>query len=237
MERRAVWYARATIAGTLFMLLVMYVAFVFIQPELSPLYRFGSEYAVGRMGWLMKLAFFVWAAGILAFAFALSKGLDAEARSRAGVVLFAIGAFGIFLSGVFNSDLMMQNPNPPPIWVEGPASDSQKLHAVGGLVAFFAMMPGAGLVSRRLRRAGRLRGGYRWLRPLSWLIPLAFVAFVTVFTAAGLIGLGQRIFIALLFAWLLLAARGLETGAFSSTPPTRARSPEREDAPWRESLP
>ena len=51
--------ARIAMVATVFYFFVMYVAFVFIQPELNPMYRFGSEYAVGRMGWLMKLAFFV----------------------------------------------------------------------------------------------------------------------------------------------------------------------------------
>ena len=76
-------------------------------------------------------------------------------------------------------------------------------------------MPGAGLVSRRLRIAGRLHGGYRWLRYLSWLVPAAFIAMFAVFAPYGLTGLGQRIFLALFFLWLIIAARGLETGAFS----------------------
>lgn len=216
MPPRAVFSARIAMAGTLLFFVVVYVAFLFIQPELDPLYRFGSEYAVGRLGWLMKTAFFCWGAGILAFVVALASGLDREVRSWVGIALFAIGAIGIFMSGIFDSDLMVPNPNPPPEWIEPPPSDEQKLHAVGGLLAFFAMMPGAGLVSRRLRLAGRLRGGYRWLRYLSWLTPAAFVAFAVVFIPAGFAGLGQRIFLALLLAWLLLAARGVEKGEFAS---------------------
>ena len=42
-------YTRITIAGTVFFFSVMYIAFVFIQPELNPIHRFGSEYSVGRM--------------------------------------------------------------------------------------------------------------------------------------------------------------------------------------------
>ena len=94
--------ARIAIAGTLFFAFVMYVAFAIIQPELDPLYRFGSEYSVGRMGWLMKLAFFVWSGGLMAFAFAIVKGLDAESRSYTAIALFAIGALGVF-SRVFST--------------------------------------------------------------------------------------------------------------------------------------
>jgi hypothetical protein len=75
------------------------VAFVFIQPELNPLYRFGSEYSLGRMGWLMKLALFVWGGGMLALAPAMAKGLDTASCSRTAIILFAVGGVGVFLAG------------------------------------------------------------------------------------------------------------------------------------------
>lgn len=218
MDRRAIWFARAAIWATAVFFAVMYVAFVFIQPELNPLYRFGSEYAVGYAGWLMKLSFFVWGTGLVAFALAMACGLDPDARSSIAIGLFVIAGAGVFLSGIFDSDLQVLNEDPPPRWVEPPASREQVLHAIAGLIAFFSLMPGAGLVSRRLRLAGRLSGGYRWLRPLSWVLPVAFIAFATVFVSQGLAGLGQRIFMAFVFAWIILAARGLEKSAFVSDP-------------------
>lgn len=90
-----------------------------------------------------------------------------------------------------------------------PPSDEQILHAAAGLVAFFGLVPGAGLVSCRLRVAGRLSGSYRWLRPLSWLMPVRFIAMAVVFHPRGFAGLGQRIFLVLAFTWVILAARGL----------------------------
>lgn len=59
MDSNAVGYARVAIATTIFFFVVMFIAFLFIQPEFNPLHRYGSEYAVGRMGWLMKLNFYV----------------------------------------------------------------------------------------------------------------------------------------------------------------------------------
>jgi hypothetical protein len=64
---------------------VMYVAFVFIQPELNPAFRFGSAYSVGRMGWFMKVAFLVWGGGLLALALATAKGLDTASRSTTAI--------------------------------------------------------------------------------------------------------------------------------------------------------
>lgn len=214
MNRRAISFARAAIAATVFFFLVMFVAFLFIQPELNPLYRYGSEYAVGRMGWLMKLNFFVWGCGLIAVAGAMKFGLDSRARSKVAIILFVLAGIGIFLSGVFDTDLQVLNENPPPKWIEPEPSNEQIRHIIAGLVAFFTLMPGMGLASRRLRMAGRLSGGYRWLRYLSWMAPVLFLASVFVFAAIGLTGLGQRLFLAAVFAWVVVAALGLERGAF-----------------------
>lgn len=212
---RGAGLARISWLATFFYVLVMYVAFLFIQPELNPLYRYGSEYAVGRMGWLMKLAFFLWGAGMVAFAVAMAKGLDAPARSRVGIMLFAIGGVGVFTAGIFDSDLQIRNDDPPPVWVEGPPSTEQQLHAAAGMIGLLSLMAAAGFVTRRLRLAGRLGSRYRALRALSWLTPATFVAFF--FSVEyGWAGLGQRVFLGVLFAWQLVATWGLSVGAFGA---------------------
>lgn len=208
--------ARIAIAGVGAFFVIMYLAFPLIQPELNPIERFGSEYSVGTMGWLMKTAFFCLGTGVVALALGMAKGLDPEARSGTGIVLLLIAALGFCLSGVFDGGLQVLNENPPPRWVPGPSSTENVAHDLAGLVTFFCLMPGAGIVSRRLRRAGRLLGIYRWLRALSWLNPVAFVAFLVIFLPRGLPGLGQRIFIVIFLSWLLLAAHGLAKEAFAA---------------------
>jgi hypothetical protein len=207
--------ARTAMLGTLFYVFVMYVAFLFIQPELNPIHRFGSEYSVGRMGWLMKLAFFVWGGAMQALALTMARGLDVAARSKTAVVLFVVGGVGVFFAGVFDSDLQVLNENSPPRWVEAPASDEELLHSTAGMVGLMSLMVGAGFATRRLRLAGRLRSKYRTLRSLAWLTPAAFLAFAFFLVSYGLAGLGQRIFLALMLAWQVLTARGLATGAFA----------------------
>lgn len=211
----AVTLARIAFLSMLLYVVVMYVVFAFVQPELNPLYRYGSEYSVGRMGWLMKLAFFVWGGGLLALALAMTKGLDAESRSRTAIILLVVGGLGVFLAGVFDSDLQVLNEDPPPVWVEGPPSDEQLLHAAAGMVGLLNLMVAAGFATRRLRLAGRLTSKYRSLRVLSWLTPVAFLAFL-ISVSYGFAGLGQRIFLGSMFAWQLIAARGIVNGAFSS---------------------
>jgi hypothetical protein len=84
------------------------------------------------------------------------------------------------------------------------------------MVGLLSLMAGAGFATRRLRLAGRLGSRYYTLRYLSWLTLAAFLAFVLFFTSYGLAGLGQRIFGAFIFAWQIIAAHGLATGAFAS---------------------
>lgn len=146
----------------------------------------------------------------------MAKGLDPKARSYVAITLFAVGAVGVFVPGIFDSDLQVLNENPPPLWVEPPASHEQNVHAASGMVGLLSLMIGAGIASRRLRRAGRLASKYRILQILSWLTPASFIAMATLFASFGLVGLGQRIFIALMFAWQIIAAHGLSVGAFSS---------------------
>ena len=209
--------ARIATAGVSAFFVIMYIAFLFIQPELNPLERWGSEYAVGPMGWLMVTAFVCLATAIAALALGMARGLDGHSRSRIGIVLLAIAALGILLGGVFDSDPQVLNENPPPRWVEPSTPTPEGTgHILAGIVAFFTLMPGAFVISRRLHRAGRLGGGYQWLRYLSWLAPVAFVAIMVVLEPRGLEGLGQRIFLAIILVWMLLAARGLGTGAFAS---------------------
>ena len=206
--------ARLALGGTLFYAGVMYIAFAVIQPELNPLYRYGSEYAVGRLGWLMKLAFWVWGGGMAALAFAMVKGLDRKARSIPAILLFVVGGAGVFTAGVFDSDLQIRNDDPPPAWIEAPPSRDQMWHGAAGTVGLLSLMAGAGFATRRLRRAGRLGSRYRALRILAWLTPVGFVAFL-ILVPYGFAGLGQRIFLGLMFAWQVMAAWGLAQGAFT----------------------
>jgi hypothetical membrane protein len=204
MKSRQESLAIVTESGCALFIVIM-TAFHFIQPELNPVERFGSEYALGRLGWIMNVAFLSLALGLAAFAAALGRALRPAARSRVGQVLFAIAALGILGSGLFNAD-----PN-------GEAESWHGIgHAMAGLVAFLSMLPAMVVVSRRLHRANALADGYRVLRLLAWVDVALFLAMLFLFGPLGLAGLGQRIFLIGLFAWLLITAEGLRSGAFEA---------------------
>lgn len=222
MKGDAATYARITIAGVCIFVATMYVAFVFIQPELDPIQRFGSEYVPGHMGWLMRIAFFCLAGGLLSFAAAMTVGLDAITRSPAAAILFALGALGILLSGIFDTDLQIPAMDSRRRWVDPPVvSQRHMVHVVAGIGAFLSILIGIAIATRRLQRAGRLHGEFRGLILLSWLAPLALIVFNVWLIPAGFAGLGQRVFLATVFAWLLLAARGFVKSAF--VPSSRER--------------
>lgn len=187
------------------LLIFIMLAFHFIQPELNPLTRFGSEYVVGRLGWIMNIAFFCFAGGLLSLAFAFRWGLNPQNRSRTGSILFVLAAIGILGAGLFNTHLQGEQPTTAGI-----------IHALSSLFAFLTMIPAMFIFSRQLRLADLLKGKYKALRYLPWLITLLFLSMMFVFEALNLVGLGQRLFLCALFYWLFLASRGLQTGAFAS---------------------
>lgn len=200
----------ATWSFTVFLAVV--VVLHFMQPELHPFRRFVSEYALGRMGWLLNTGFLSFAAGLAALAAAFGWLLDAPAQRRVGGILLGVSALGILASGLFNADL------------QGTHRTSRGIaHDLAGFVAFFSLMPGAIITSRRLARANRLRGRYLWLILLAWLLVPLFLAMMFVFGPLGVIGLGQRIFLSGVFAWLLFAAHGLQTRSFEALGDGRVR--------------
>lgn len=197
-------------AGFISMILIL-VAFHFIQPELDPLRRFGSEYAAGRVGWLMNVGFFCFAAGLGSLAFAFGRTVEAPGRSRAAGVLLAFSSLGILASGLFNSDLQGTQP---PTW-------HGILHDLAGFVAFLTMIPAMFVLGRRFGRATGLRGLGPVLRYGPWPVLLLFLASLFVFGPLQLVGLGQRLFLVAVFTWLLSAAYAVGSGAFSVVEGTR----------------
>lgn len=204
VHKKSKMAAGISIIGFSLFIFIM-LAFHFIQPELNPLTRFGSEYVVGRLGWIMNIAFFCFAGGLLSLAFAFSWGLNPQNRSRTGSILFVLAAIGILGAGLFNTHLQGEQPTTAGI-----------IHALSSLFAFLTMIPAMFIFSRQLRLADLLKGKYKALRYLPWVITLLFVSMMFIFEALNLVGLGQRLFLCALFYWLLLASRGMQTGAFAS---------------------
>jgi len=203
MDDRARQFAAIAIAGFVWMGVTLF-AFHFIQPELDPLKRFGSEYAVGRLGWLMNVGFFSFAIGLAILAVAFGRWLQPPARSRSAGILLGLSSLGILGSGLFNTHLQGTQPT----WV-GIA------HALSGFLAFLTLIPAMFVLSRRRRLTKQLRGIEEIIRYFPWLVLLLFLAMLFVFEPLELVGLGQRFFVVAMLTWLTSAALAIRAGAFT----------------------
>lgn len=204
MSLNRVFLARLAMAGFCLFILVM-TSFHFIQPELNPMTRFGSEYVVGRMGWLMNFAFLCFAVGLFSLARTFRLALQPELRSKSGEILLSLSAVGILGSGLFNADLQSSDVTPSGI-----------AHALFGLLAFLTLIPSMFIFSKKLHKAGRTIGIFKALRYLPWVVLFFFLALLFYFGPGDLAGLGQRLFLASMFAWLIAAAYVVQAEAIRS---------------------
>lgn len=183
----------ATLAGWLFGLAAVCVAALhLLRPDLSPVGRRLSEYAIGRHGWLMLVAFCALGAGLLALAAALARE-----RPRAVAVLAAAAAVGMVVSGLV--------PTEP-----GATTAAELVHSRASALATLALLVAAAwrsLAHPQHPLAGGLAVAAVGLGLAS---PLLHDSPVT--------GLSQRALWAVLLAWLLVtAARLRREGAMLQT--------------------
>jgi hypothetical protein len=104
---------------------VLLAALLILQPEIDPRWRFVSEHALGRHGWLMSIAFLSMAASSIATALTLWSQL--RVGGRIGVGFLFIGALGLTLAGLFRTD-----PITTPLDAQ---SVSSQLHGLGAILA------------------------------------------------------------------------------------------------------
>lgn len=175
-----------------------------LQPDLDPAGRFVSEYAPGPTGWLMNVAFVALAVALASFAVAFGRQLRPPFRSRAAGILFAVAALGILVSGAFNSDLQ----------TDSVMTTSGAIHDLAGFAAFLTMLPAMVAVAGRLRTHRPEHKLSLSLTVHAWVVIALFVAMLFLFEPRGLVGLGQRLFLATMLGWHLVAAGALRSGMF-----------------------
>lgn len=145
-----------------------------IKPEINPSWRFISEYAIGRHGWLMSLAFLILSASYISLFYPLKKILSKKIISRIGLGLMLISAIGLFVAGIFATD--------PIIATESEQSIEGKLHSLGGTMGI--AMPFASLfICISLFRDRNLPFKKR---PVLWTTMLALLGFVVASTSLAL---------------------------------------------------
>ena len=105
-ERNAARISRY--AGGLFALLL--VGLHVIEPEYDPTWRFVSEYALGRFGWVMSVAFGALAVSLLGTVVAIARHVRTVA-GYIGLAIIAIAAAGLLIAAVFVTDPITTAPD------------------------------------------------------------------------------------------------------------------------------
>lgn len=191
--------AIAAIAGVaLFAVLVALIPV--IKDGYSPVEDAISNAAVGSYGYLQTIAFFALGLGSLTLAQGLWRALEGRS-ARIGSALIGLWGLGIVLAGVFPADLTPE-----------PETTSGTIHIVVSLLGFVAVIVGMLVLSAVFRK----RPTWHSLWPTSSVVGVAaLIAFLVTGATqdSDWWGVAQRVFVALVLLWLLLAATRLRAMA------------------------
>ena len=204
--------------------LVLFTLLHFLKPELDPSYRFVSEYAVGRHGWVMVVAFLALSISCGA-AFAAVRRQVTTKAGKIGVVLLAVAAVALAMGGIFPMDPITIAPED--------ATLHGKLHGLAAMIGIPALPIAAVLISRNLRQLPAWAAGHRvlrWTAHLSWisLVLMDVVLFTTLPAADGKfgpdvpIGWPNRLVVVAYALWLMAVARHAQQAARTTSAETQA---------------
>ena len=151
-----------------------------------------SAYVLGAYGPLMTTTYFVLCAGLLGVGYGLVKALPRTRLIKLAFVVALIAGAGIFIAGIF-----------PIEWPPPPRTTSGRLHALGGMLAFSGMAFAPFLFSLNFRNDAHWKTVSSVALALSASIIAAFILFLFA-VRGGFGGFAQRLFLALLFSWMIV---------------------------------
>lgn len=186
------------IGGVIFFAIIV-VLFHVIERDLNPIERFVSDYANGRAGWLQGIAFILFGSGIMAIAVGLYRELHQARRATAAAVLVGMMGLGVFLSGIFPTDVPLEDGTTGYTF-------AGQMHDIAGILGFLCLIVGTFLLRGVFARDPRWQSLARPARWFSWGILIGMIVFVVVGEIANLVGVLQRIWLIIVAAWLLLLA-------------------------------
>lgn len=192
--------------------LVVYVlidaALRVLEPQFSLLRNAESDYGNGGFAWLMDLNFLLRGVASLAVVLALAALVRPVGVVCLGLGLLIVWAVTSGLLAFFPDDL-----------AGAPVTTAGRVHLLLALVAFAAMSVGAVIVTYALRRDAA------WRPAAPILLGLAVAGLVALPLVGrpplrGDLGLFERLFLGIEFAWLLVAAAWARRMA-GTAPPAR----------------
>jgi len=196
---------RVAAFGALALLAVVVLMHV-LKPEMEPTWRFVSEYAIGRLGWLMTLGFMAWAASAIALSIAV-RPVMTNAKGRAGASLLTIVGVALVVAGIFRQDPVTSTPEQ--------ATTEGMMHALASMVGIpgipiAALLISSGLPAERKTGAVRLAAHATWI---SLSLMIAYLAYAVPraggFNASVYAGVMNRIVVIAYIGWQLVLTREL----------------------------
>jgi hypothetical membrane protein len=175
--------------------LLLDAALVFLRPQFSVLHNAESDYgSEGRYAWVMDANFLLRCGFSLAAAWALARVLPRRFRP----------AFWLLVVWALASGLLAFFPDDP---VGTPTRGPAKVHLLLALIAFAAVVVGALLASRVIRRAPGWQPVAAALTVISWLaiVPILLLGHAKL-RPHSLGGLWEKSFLGLELLWLAVAA-------------------------------
>jgi hypothetical protein len=186
-------FAAAGVVGAVFLAATVAVMHV-IQPELDPATRFVSEYAHGRLGWLITIGYVAAGAGTVLLAWSVWTAVRGR-RGLAAALFLAVFGLALVATGLTRIDIATAS---------GPivSTASGQAHELAGYVAVLGLIPAAFLLAGAFHRNAHLAGAEFAARIFSWALVAAFIVAV-LSQRFDLLGVGQRIFLITWLAWLV----------------------------------
>jgi hypothetical protein len=204
ISQRAAYVSFAAAAIFLVLLVILHI----VKPEFDPSWRFVSEYAIGRHGWIMVLAFLFLALSCLASVIAIRSQIESTG-GKIGLALLLVVAASLVAAGVFVADPITASSNE--------LTTHGNLHGLAATVGIPGFPIAAVLLSRSLLRKQVWSSARRlllWTARLTWISVL--VMFVSMFIMLGqtqgkfgpevLIGWPNRLVVLSYCAWLMVVA-------------------------------
>lgn len=190
---------------SLFLMLILHL----VKPGLSPASHMLSEYAIGDQGWIMKLAFFAWAASCLLLVMAIRSYIHTMAGKIGLVLLFIVG-LSLVMAGIFVMD--------------PPTASPEELTTHGNLHGLSAMIGIPGHAIAALLISFSLKQNPEWFKAKTTLVRFAHFTWISLlllfasvfimmsqsggkFTGDNAVGWFNRLLVFSYCAWLIVTAR------------------------------
>ncbi|WP_404714327.1 DUF998 domain-containing protein [Sphingomonas sp. MMS24-J13] len=170
-----------------------------IRPDYTIVDHMISDYAVGSSGWIMTTAFVSLALGCLTLAVGLFRDGPASWLGRIGAALLVVAFVGLIVTALFPTDLET-----------APSTRTGDIHAISFLVNIVSILLSTICLASSYAAEPSWRAHRAAAFVLTALLVVAFVAQYLTLHKGAPYGITNRLFVAVLIAWLIVNSRWLK---------------------------